>query len=368
MTAYGLPILATIALWWGSTGLILFAHGLAQRTFVYSMAAATALAAFAVWGLVATADDTAPAAAYAAFSYGLICWGWQISSYFTGYLTGPRRTACPPELRGLPRFVEAVRTSLYHELAALIGAVVLLALTAGKPNAFGVWTYIALWWMHASAKLNLFFGVPNLGAELLPRHLAYLESFMARRPMNMFFPVSVTLSTVATTILAAHALDRRDAPFELVGYTMLATLMALAVLEHWFLVAPMNGNVLWSVSSRRAAGDFAAGLEAEIAALGAEVDSAAPAALSWSARLPEIGDDRTLAHVLELIAAGAFGEIDTVKGAMRTRGRWVAFEIANARARITPFAPRRLYEPVTFATGRRFDRNRLRAAFDSCAA
>ena len=41
-------------LWWGSTGPILFAHGLAQRTFVYSMAAATALAAFAVWGLVAT--------------------------------------------------------------------------------------------------------------------------------------------------------------------------------------------------------------------------------------------------------------------------------------------------------------------------
>ena len=69
-----------------------------------------------------------------------------------------------------------------------------------------------------------------------------------------------------------------------------------------------------------------------------------------------------------MIAAGAFGEIDTVKGAMRTRGRWVAFEIANARARITPFAPRTVYEPVTFATGRRFDRNRLRAAFDSCAA
>ena len=105
--------------------------------------------------------------------------------------------------------------------------------------------------MHASAKLNLFFGVPNLGADLLPRHLAYLESFMARRPMNMFFPVSVTLSTVATTMLAARSLDAQT-PFELVGYTMLATLMALAVLEHWFLVAPMNGNALWSVRPRAA--------------------------------------------------------------------------------------------------------------------
>ena len=59
--------------------------------------------------------------------------------------------------------------------------------------------------MHASAKLNLFFGVPNLGAEMLPRHLAYLESFMARRPMNMFFPLSVTISTVATALLAQRA-------------------------------------------------------------------------------------------------------------------------------------------------------------------
>ena len=64
-------------------------------------------------------------AAYGAFSYGLICWGWQIISYFTGYVSGPRRTACPPNLRGLSRFVEAVRTSLYHEIAALVGAVAL---------------------------------------------------------------------------------------------------------------------------------------------------------------------------------------------------------------------------------------------------
>ena len=50
--------------------------------------------------------------------------------------------------------------------------------------------------MHQSAKLNMFFGVPNLGEEMLPEHLRYLASFMTRRPMNMFFPVSVTVSTI----------------------------------------------------------------------------------------------------------------------------------------------------------------------------
>ncbi len=34
--------------------------------------------------------------------------------------------------------------------------------------------------------------------------------------------------------------------FELVGSTILATLMALAVAEHWFLVAPLHANALWS--------------------------------------------------------------------------------------------------------------------------
>ena len=42
MLAHGLPILATLALWWASTGLILLLDGLDRRTFGPSMAAATA--------------------------------------------------------------------------------------------------------------------------------------------------------------------------------------------------------------------------------------------------------------------------------------------------------------------------------------
>ena len=44
----------------------------------------------------------------------------------------------PAGMRGLAPFHQAVRTSLYHELAAILGAVVVFALTLGQPNQIGV--------------------------------------------------------------------------------------------------------------------------------------------------------------------------------------------------------------------------------------
>ena len=192
------------------------------------------------------------------------------------------RKPCPPELRGLSRFVEAVRTILYHEMFTLVGAVVLLAITHGRVNQLGFWTYVTLWWMHESAKLNVFFGVPNLGEEMLPQHLRYLASYMTRRPMNMFFPLSVTISTVVTYVFAARAYEAAN-HFDAAGYTMLATLMALAVAEHWFLVAPLNANALWGPLSKRPAGDASGLLEGEFAALESFVEAATPRELERAA-------------------------------------------------------------------------------------
>ena len=38
--------------------------------------------------------------------------------------------------------------------------------------------------------------MPNLTEEFLPEHLQYLKSFLARKPMNLLFPVSVTGGTI----------------------------------------------------------------------------------------------------------------------------------------------------------------------------
>jgi len=366
MTVYGLPILAALALWWASTGAILFLHGLPTHTYRHTIAGATLLAILALWGLAATANDASPSAAYAGFSYGIILWGWQIVTFYTGAITGPRKDPCPPGLTGLARFVEAVRTGLYHELACLIGAVLVLALTTGKANQVGAWTYVTLWWMHESAKLNLFFGAPNLGEELLPRRLAYLTSFMARRPMNLFFPFSVTISTLVTMRLGEMA-AAAHAPFDIVSYTVLTTLSALAVLEHWFLVAPMNVNAMWGPAAWRDSSDLIVALDLELARLG-DFGSSEAGYAPWSVTLPELCHPGRLSHVLELVAAGGFGEIDTLRGAIRTPANWVAFEMRDARARMAPFEPRGLAEPLMVARGRRFDRSRLHAALRRCAA
>lgn len=245
MSAYATPILATLLLWWASTGVILYLDGLSRRTFVWSLVGATGLFAVALWGLSATATEASAASAYCAFSCGLMVWAWQLVTYYMGFITGPNLAPCPPHLSGWPRFVAAVRTSLHHEIAIIVCAIFLVALTWDQPNQIGLWTFLILWWMHSSAKLNLFFGAPNLSDELLPAHLRYLVTYMRRRPMNLFFPVSVTASTVVTVLIAQKA-SAAATPFEIVGYTILATLMVLAVAEHWFLVAPLHANALWS--------------------------------------------------------------------------------------------------------------------------
>lgn len=245
MSAYAPPMIATLLLWWASTGLILYLNGLPRRTFPWSLAGATAGLLLAFWGVYVTRGETSGASAYCAFFCGLTIWGWQIVTYYMGFITGPNHAPCPPALRGWPRFVAALRTSLYHELAIVICAFGLVALTWDQPNQIGLSTFLILWWAHTSAKLNLFFGAPNLSAELLPADLRYLATYMRRRPMNLFFPVSVTASTVAAAWSAQRAFAAAT-PFWLVGDTVLATLVAIAVAEHWFLVAPLQVNALWS--------------------------------------------------------------------------------------------------------------------------
>jgi putative photosynthetic complex assembly protein 2 len=261
MMAHGSPVLIVLALWWASTGLILYLDSREKRTFGFSMLAASALAALALGGIAATATITTAAAAYAAFACGLALWGWQLLAFYTGFFSGPRRVACAPGSSGFARFRQGVGASLYHEVAAAAGAAVLAALTFGQPNRVALWTYLVLWGMHESAKLNLFFGVPNLGEGMLPQHLAYLTSYMRRGSMTLFFPVSVSAATVVAVLLHQYAAREGATPFEATSGAMLTALMALAILEHWFLVAPIDASALWRAFLRTPKSPSRAGSE-----------------------------------------------------------------------------------------------------------
>lgn len=245
MTEYALPLAYALFIWWFATGAIFFLNSLSRTSIRWSMLAATVVLVLAFWGLVQTANDTGVAAAYISFTCGLVVWGWQTMSYYMGFITGPREQACPAGARGGKRFLYGLAASLYHELVVLATAVGLVILTWDAPNQVGTWTFLALWGMHISAKLNIFLGVRNLNEEFLPAHLSYLQTFFRRRAMNPLFPFSVVIGALLTALCIDTAVAVEASDFTTAGYMLLATLVGLAVLEHGFLVLPIPAAILW---------------------------------------------------------------------------------------------------------------------------
>lgn len=248
MAQYGWPILYSVFVWWFSTGAILYLDLRPRHTFRWSMLGATVVFTVALYGIAATADQTTVSAAYCAFTCGLLAWGWQEISFYMGFVTGPRRVACAEDCRGWKHFVHAVETLLWHELSIIATAAVIAYLTWNAPNQVGFWTFTILWIMRTSAKLNVFFGARNLSKEFLPAHLRYLSAYLNERPMNLFFPVSVTLGTIATAMLIDRAGADAVSPADAAGYTFLATILGLAVLEHWLLMLPLPVSAPWNWS------------------------------------------------------------------------------------------------------------------------
>ena len=119
MHPYAYPALYCLFVWWFSTGLIVFLNNLPRKTFRWSMGAATAIAGISLYRLATGSHDTSVAGAYAAFTYGVIVWGWHEMAFFMGFLTGPRKTACPRSSRGWRHFGYGVSACLDHELAIL---------------------------------------------------------------------------------------------------------------------------------------------------------------------------------------------------------------------------------------------------------
>jgi putative photosynthetic complex assembly protein 2 len=246
------PILYALFVWWFGTGLVLLLDGLPRRWLVPSLIGSTAVAGAALVTLALVADQTSVGAAYLAFTCGVLVWAWMELSFLTGALTGPRRQGCVPGCGGVKHFGHAVAAIAYHELAIAVGGAAVLFATWDEPNQVGLWTYVVLWVMRQSAKLNLHFGVRNLSEEFLPPRLRYMTSYFRRRPLNLLFPLSVTAATVVAVLLVAEIAGTRTSAFDVAGLTLVTTLLVLAILEHWLLVLPLPTTALWRWSLRGA--------------------------------------------------------------------------------------------------------------------
>ena len=246
-----MEILAAVSvaslLWWFLTGVIFYLDGLPKRTYCWSLGAATLIATCSLIGLMIASRNASVASAYTAFGCTLLIWGWQEMLFLMGGIAGPSRQSCPPNASERQRFTLATRAVIYHELALLSGGVLLLVFTWGAVNQVGAYTYLVLWIMRLSAKLNLFFGVRNTYAHFLPPHMAYLGTyFRQRNSIGKFFTVSVAMAAACAATIWVAVGQANLSPFATTGMVLVATLLTLAVLEHLFLIAPRSVEALWS--------------------------------------------------------------------------------------------------------------------------
>jgi|SRR5271165_684240 len=250
MASHLIPPIYAAFVWWFSTGAVLLLVGRSGRFGLLRIGCATGLLAASLSGLALTANDTGIAAAYTAFTSTIMLWGAQEITFLAGWVTGPRPQPCPAGATGVRRLSLALQAILYHELALLTCGAAILALTWNGANQIGFWTFVALWVLRQSAKINLFLGVPVTNDELMPDAVRFLKSYFARKSVSVFFPVSVTLATAVLVIMIQRVVEVAATPFDVVGLTLVSTLFALGVVEHWFMLLPMPAMKLWGWGMR----------------------------------------------------------------------------------------------------------------------
>jgi putative photosynthetic complex assembly protein 2 len=250
MSSYLLPPVYAAFIWWFSTGVVLLLVGRADGRSTLKIICTAGLAWAGLYYLASTANDVSVAGAYAAFTGTILLWGAQEIAFLAGWVTGPRAQPCPPDIRGTRRFRLALLAILYHELLLLACGGVIAILTWNGVNQIGLWTFSALWVLRQSAKINLFLGVPVTNDELMPEPVQFLKSFFARRSVSGFFPFSVTMATAALVVMVQRLVEVAATPFDIAGLTLVSTLFALGVIEHWFMLLPLPAITLWGWGMR----------------------------------------------------------------------------------------------------------------------
>jgi putative photosynthetic complex assembly protein 2 len=239
-----LALAAVTLAWWLSTGVVLLLNSRAASAQRLAFTVMCAVALCALAALPWLSHQTSAASAIGGFLAGLSVWAWLEMSYLMGFITGPRQAPCPDEVGLARRFWLALQTSLYHELLVLGAMLLTAALCSGGDNRVAAATCATLGLMRWSAKLNLFLGVRNYNQDWLPAHLSYLDSYTRRARMNPLFPLSVIAAGAVTVQLLTTAMATTD-PFLRAGDLLVAALLSLAILEHWFLVLPFGETALW---------------------------------------------------------------------------------------------------------------------------
>ncbi len=244
-----IPVFFALALWWLSTGIVLYAARLQPQAHRVTLALGVAVATGALAAIAVTADTTTAVSAYVAFTSAILVWGLVELTFLTGVIIGSHREPCPEGLSGWRRVRHATMAILHHELALVGGGAAIALASHGGDNTLALATYAVLWLMRLVAKLNLFLGVPNLHDELLPQPAAHLRSHFRRGPASVRLYLSILLPMAAAACLI-YAAATASSEFASAYGALLAALLALAALEHGFMLMPVPLMNMWDWGSR----------------------------------------------------------------------------------------------------------------------
>jgi len=229
--------------WWIGTGVILWLDRLGQRQMRWSLWLWSVLLLISVWGVQQSMASVGVVSSYIGFGSVIVMWGWHELAFLSGWLSGPRRIAMTDGAQGWLRLRQAIAAILWHELTLIANFALLAWMQQDQPNHVALCTFALLWCMRASAKLNLFFGVPLHGEQYLPPQLSYLASYFRVARPGLWFFGSVSASAVIWLWLVWSA---SSGAFELsVGWVLLASLLGLAIVEHAVMVLPWPMQKIW---------------------------------------------------------------------------------------------------------------------------
>lgn len=243
------PIGVALLCWWLGAGAVLAVERGVPRIGGARFFISVLCLSAAIYAVAESLGDGSTTGAYLGFVGAIGIWGWHEVAFLSGWLTGPRRGPCPPTSNEWRRFRYASETVIHHEIALAATIAALAWFSWSAENQTAAQAFAVLWVMRLSAKLNLFFGVPNLAAAALPDELAHLGSYIRQRGVGYLFPTAVAGASLAAMIIGGHAAWQFDAANGVtgacVGGMLVATLLALAALEHVFMVLPLEDTLLW---------------------------------------------------------------------------------------------------------------------------
>ena len=251
-TVFSIPWVAAftaVFFWWFLTGLILFivkkVDELNNKAHIFVTLILSPVIFLGIYLFFNSLTVITLSSIYSSFFASLLIWAWFELAFLSGFITGPSKQLCPKNINQMKRFGYALSNIAYSELILFITLFIMFYFSFNAENKVGLWTFWLLFFARICAKLNLFLGVPNVNTEFLPSPVVHLASYFRVGSTSWFFPVSISLISFTLFFLVDSIFNANNQTPSVIGYTLLASLTTLALIEHWFMVVPLRDAELW---------------------------------------------------------------------------------------------------------------------------